>query len=515
MEPPTPPKRPSKRRRTKGVLRLVEGDDGLADGIIVTTTVKQTPNGEVEERIEVPVWKNMPTKSSSAAIKSSAATQSNIDTHFNNDQMHVDDGFYQDTDYPPVDQSSRNTKTQSDYIQEFVDRIHPMLNALLSREVRSTNPICGCCPVGNIAAWRCRDCTAARILCRACIRNLHMDCPTHRIEVWTGAYYRPAELWEVGLYILINHHTEPKQCANLAFQQSILQRFQQRKDRLEQDRLAKGNFGVHQGTSGSTHEHNKMDVAEDLAPSNDQTFEAQQHEDAQFSSCLDKLYKESQDAFDNHKGNIDEIFDLDDNICDDDIVEVLSLPTDYIPCPGAAATSSDIPPPESDENIGETPKTDGLDNPYVRVVHSNGIHHMAMVYCSCRGKETTNADIMAAGLFPTSFGRYRTVFTHAVLDDYRLSNLECKASAYQYFQKLRRQTSPMAPDTVPNLYHELRRTSRLWRWMKKLKWAGIAHRSHTSLETQPGELANFCPACPQPGINLPDNWSKDPNRYCE
>ena len=100
MEPPTPPKRPSKRRRTKGFLRLVEGDDGLADGIIVTTTVKQTLKGEVEEEIEVPVWKNMPTKSSSAV------TKSNIDTHFNNDQMHVDDGFYQDTDYPPVDQSS-------------------------------------------------------------------------------------------------------------------------------------------------------------------------------------------------------------------------------------------------------------------------------------------------------------------------------------------------------------------------------------------------------------------------
>ena len=109
MEPPTPPKCPSKRRRTKGVLRLVEGDNGLADGIIVTTTVKQTPNGEVE-RIEVPVWKNMSTKSLSVA------TKSYIDTHFNNNQMHVDDGFYQDRDYLPVDQSSQNTKTQSDYI---------------------------------------------------------------------------------------------------------------------------------------------------------------------------------------------------------------------------------------------------------------------------------------------------------------------------------------------------------------------------------------------------------------
>ena len=94
-----------------------------------------------------------------------------------------------------------------------------------------------------------------------------MDCPMHCIEVWTGAYYRPVELWEVGLYILINHHTEPRLCTNLAFQQSILQRFQQQKDRLEQDKLVEGNFGVHQGTSGNTHEPNKMDVVEE-APSN-------------------------------------------------------------------------------------------------------------------------------------------------------------------------------------------------------------------------------------------------------
>jgi hypothetical protein len=48
--------------------------------------------------------------------------------------------------------------------------------------------------------------------------------------------------------------------------------------------------------------------------------------------------------------------------------------------------------------------------------------------------------------------------------------------------------------------------------MKKLKWAGVAHRSEQT-EMKPGELANFCPACPQPGIKLPDNWHDDPNRY--
>lgn len=213
-------------------------------------------------------------------------------------------------------------------------------------------------------------------------------------------------------------------------------------------------------------------------------------------------------------GDVDEGIEVDGEILESDADDILSIPLDYIPNQEAAAslgTADDDT--QSFTFAGDIPRTDALNNPYIRVVHTNGIHHIAMVYCSCRGQEMAHSDIMAAGLFPTSFNRYRTVFTHAVLDDFRLSNLECKASAYQYFQKLRRQTSPMSPDTVPNLYHELRRVSRLWRWMKKLKWAGVAYGSESSLDTKPGELAIFCPACPQPGINLPDNWLADPKRY--
>ena len=56
-----------------------------------------------------------------------------------------------------------------------------------------------------------------------------------------------------------------------------------------------------------------MDVVEE-ASSIYKMFEAQQHKDTQFSSGLDRLYRESQDAFNNHKGRIDEIFELDNNI---------------------------------------------------------------------------------------------------------------------------------------------------------------------------------------------------------
>ena len=111
------------------------------------------------------------------------------------------------------------------------------------------------------------------------------------------------------------------------------------------------------------------------------------------------------------------------------------------------------------------------------------------------------------------FKRIKTLFTSQVLDMFRLCNLELKASAYQYYHLLCRLTRPMAPTEVLDLYKEFRRMSRLWRWMKKLKWAGYAGGRKSVSEVKTGELGNFCPACPQPGINIPDNWKDDTARY--
>ena len=150
---------------------------------------------------------------------------------------------------------------------------------------------------------------------------------------------------------------------------------------------------------------------------------------------------------------------------------------------------------------------------YHRVVHSNGLHHIGMVSCQCHGEDVLPLDLFAAQLLPASFKRIRTLFTAQVLDTFRLCNLELKASAYQFYQLLRRLTRPMAPAEVLNLYREFRRMSRLWRWMKKLKWAGYAGGTTPVSEVKDGELSVFCPACPQPGINIPENWKDDPARH--
>ncbi|KAF8235408.1 hypothetical protein L208DRAFT_1173198, partial [Tricholoma matsutake] len=159
------------------------------------------------------------------------------------------------------------------------------------------------------------------------------------------------------------------------------------------------------------------------------------------------------------------------------------------------------------------PTADALNNSYICVVHTNGIHHLVMVTCQCQGEHQIPLDLVTSNLLPTSFTNIQTLFTVQVLDHFWLCNLELKALAYQIYQLIRRVTLPMRPAEVVNLYHELQHMSHLWHWMKRLKWAGYGHNQRDPLNPEPGSLANFCPACPQVGINILENWKDDVNRF--
>ena len=51
----------------------------------------------------------------------------------------------------------------------------------------------------------------------------------------------------------------------------------------------------------------------------------------------------------------------------------------------------------------------------------------------------------------------------------------------------------------------------MWRDLIAHINSGLGHE--TEKDPQPGALAIFCPACPQPDINLPQGWESDPRRY--
>jgi len=89
-------------------------------------------------------------------------------------------------------------------------------------------------------------------------------------------------------------------------------------------------------------------------------------------------------------------------------------------------------------------------NCYVTIVDVSGIHYLASIPCICSSGLDQDAQYLDLGLSSVSYKDVKTVFTFTVLKDLRLSNLECKTTAYQYYQKLQRLTCPSFPRLIPN-----------------------------------------------------------------
>ena len=158
----------------------------------------------------------------------------------------------------------------------------------------------------------------------------------------------------------------------------------------------------------------------------------------------------------------------------------------------------------------------GLDSkqcPVLTIVDITGVHELRTRFCQCSPLETNplSHQLLSMGLFPSSLKNPRTAFTFRVLDDVNLTNLEGKMSAFKYFKKLRRLTSNAFPHMITDRYRELLRVLRQWRDIQSRQRAGEVY-STEGVSLADGDLALFCAACPQPGVNLPENWEADPER---
>ncbi|KAH9478642.1 hypothetical protein JR316_0009099 [Psilocybe cubensis] len=325
----------------------------------------------------------------------------------------------------------------------------------------------------------------------------------HRVEQWTGTHFRKAELWEVGTYLLIPHHSGEAICPSLNARIAFLESLEEPKDWSEQARLRSLDLSqvpwrTDETRATSINEYNTPQDVNEMGAEPEPNGPS----DAEFEKLLDDLLE-------------DPSMELPSDVLDDEDEETANGDSDVGNIPQYLQYPTEATPNIS-SHANHVPRVDGLNNSYVRVVHTNGLHHLAMVSCVChsQGSDTLPLDLVASRLLPTSFYHTRTLFSAHLLDYFRLSNLELKASAYQFYSLLKRITNSMAPSSVVDLYNEFRRMSRLWRWMKKLKWAGFAgHNGKSALNVGKGELANYCPACPQPGINIDPNWREDPNKW--
>ncbi|KAJ7847993.1 hypothetical protein B0H14DRAFT_3453348 [Mycena olivaceomarginata] len=103
-----------------------------------------------------------------------------------------------------------------------------------------------------------------------------------------------------------------------------------------------------------------------------------------------------------------------------------------------------------------------------------------------------------------------TAATFSVLRRYHLLSFESKCAALEFYQSLARQTDNLHHKKDKDRYHEFLRMTRQWRNIQMLKRAARGHDPAGVMAKKPGECALLCPACPQPGINLPDGWKNVP-----
>jgi hypothetical protein len=88
-------------------------------------------------------------------------------------------------------------------------------------------------------------------------------------------------------------------------------------------------------------------------------------------------------------------------------------------------------------------------DPLITVIDRSGVHEIGVRWCCCPNAPERDMQLMAAGLFPATFRNPRTAFTHRVLAELHLDNLECKTTPSQFFSRLRRLTNDEFPNTVP------------------------------------------------------------------
>ncbi|KAJ7216212.1 hypothetical protein C8J57DRAFT_1440543 [Mycena rebaudengoi] len=150
------------------------------------------------------------------------------------------------------------------------------------------------------------------------------------------------------------------------------------------------------------------------------------------------------------------------------------------------------------------------------VIHTNGIHRVVVDFCNCgelAGVEHWR-QMMRVKWWPATPVDPQTCATDACLRQFQTLNCLSKISGYDYYQGLVLLTDNTGLDPPADRRKPFMQMVRQWCNIKLLKHGGRRHAESDIEGTKPGELALICPACPQPGINLPTDWKTEAEATC-
>ncbi|KAG2341246.1 hypothetical protein BDR05DRAFT_977033 [Suillus weaverae] len=118
--------------------------------------------------------------------------------------------------------------------------------------------------------------------------------------------------------------------------------------------------------------------------------------------------------------------------------------------------------------------------------------------------------LLCVGWFSAMTTDPRTATTFGVLQQFHILSFESKVSAYEFYHSLVHLTDKTGLLKRKDHYEAFMRMACEYQHVKMLKQAGHGHDPSGILATLQGECAVLCPACPQPGKNLPNGWELIP-----
>ncbi|KAH6888259.1 hypothetical protein BKA70DRAFT_1121889 [Coprinopsis sp. MPI-PUGE-AT-0042] len=145
------------------------------------------------------------------------------------------------------------------------------------------------------------------------------------------------------------------------------------------------------------------------------------------------------------------------------------------------------------------------------IVHSSGITSLCLDYCGCATGPSQVVQLLRHRLFPATDGDPQTAATFEVLENFQMLSFTSKISALDFMTALRRRTDNTGTVLVPDRYRSFLRIMQVWRHIRLMKRSGRGYEPGAA-ET-PGSCAVVCPACPIPGINLPQDWKDAPTNH--
>ncbi|KAG2066498.1 hypothetical protein BDR04DRAFT_1129977 [Suillus decipiens] len=124
---------------------------------------------------------------------------------------------------------------------------------------------------------------------------------------------------------------------------------------------------------------------------------------------------------------------------------------------------------------------------------------MAVDFCACKTSQMHTRQLLHMGWFPSTSVDPRTEATFQVLQHYQILSFKSKTSAYEFYRSLVR-ISDNTGLVKKDHYEPF--------MLMMLKRFGRGHDPAGMSGTKEGKCAVLCPACPQPGKNLPPDWKE-------